>query len=481
MIALKILFVLCSVHPLVNGVGFRGFTFKGLEEPESLTKNVGTNIVESWITQPLDHFNHRDNRTWSMRYKENSAFLKKNGPILIMIGGEWEITNGFLQGGLMYELGVKYHGLMYYTEHRFYGQSRPTKDISTENLQYLNADQALADLAYFIDTKKKEKNLEKSIVIVVGGSYAGNMAAWARLKYPHLIQGALASSAPVRAKADFYEYYEVVTDALGKYSKTCIESVKTAFASVEELLAMRAGPQKLKLLFKLCHVPDVRSSSDLGYFMNTLSEIFAGVVQYNKIENSETGIAALCNKMTAKHLGSPLQRLARIFSNQKKCNDVNYNNFLKTYREISWDSPAATSIMRQWYHQTCTEYGYYQTTNSNKSIFGKLFPLNYFINLCTDLYGDYHNKKILDSHVRRTNIMYGGKLPDLRNVIFTNGNSDPWHPLSVLQDLNAFSPAIVINGSSHCRDLYSDVTTDPDNLKAARAKIRKIIGKWISS
>ena len=66
MIALKILFVLCSVHPLVNGVGFRGFTFKGLEEPESLTKNVGTNIVESWITQPLDHFNHRDNRTWSM-------------------------------------------------------------------------------------------------------------------------------------------------------------------------------------------------------------------------------------------------------------------------------------------------------------------------------------------------------------------------------------------------------------------------------
>jgi len=55
-------------------------------------------------------------------------------------------------------------------------------------LQYLNIDQALADLAYFIETKKKERNLEKSIVIVFGGSYAGNMAAWARLKYSHLIQ-----------------------------------------------------------------------------------------------------------------------------------------------------------------------------------------------------------------------------------------------------------------------------------------------------
>lgn len=52
----------------------------------------------------------------------------------------------------------------------------------------MNVDQALADLAYFIETKKKEMNLEKSPVIVFGGSYAGNMAAWARLKYPHLIQ-----------------------------------------------------------------------------------------------------------------------------------------------------------------------------------------------------------------------------------------------------------------------------------------------------
>lgn len=55
-------------------------------------------------------------------------------------------------------------------------------------MQYLNVDQALADLAYFIETKKKEKNLENSPVIVFGGSYAGNMATWARIKYPHLIQ-----------------------------------------------------------------------------------------------------------------------------------------------------------------------------------------------------------------------------------------------------------------------------------------------------
>lgn len=61
-------------------------------------------------------------------------------------------------------------------------------NTSSENLQYLSVDQALADVAYFIETKKKERNLENSTVVVFGGSYAGNMAAWARLKYPHLIK-----------------------------------------------------------------------------------------------------------------------------------------------------------------------------------------------------------------------------------------------------------------------------------------------------
>ena len=60
--------------------------------------------------------------------------------------------------------------------------------MSADNLQYLSVDQALADVAYFLDTKKAEFNVSNSKVIVFGGSYAGNMAAWIRIKYPHLIQ-----------------------------------------------------------------------------------------------------------------------------------------------------------------------------------------------------------------------------------------------------------------------------------------------------
>lgn len=78
------------------------------------------------------------------------------------------------------------------------------RDLTTASLQYLSADQALADLAYFIEYLKQKGDIEEGQAIAVfGGSYPGNLAAWARYKYPHLIKAAVSSSAPVQAKADF--------------------------------------------------------------------------------------------------------------------------------------------------------------------------------------------------------------------------------------------------------------------------------------
>lgn len=75
------------------------------------------------------------------------------------------------------------------------------RDVSTENLKYLSSEQALADIAYFITEMKKD--FETGPWIVFGGSYAGSLAAWARLKYPHLVAGAVSSSGPLLAKIDF--------------------------------------------------------------------------------------------------------------------------------------------------------------------------------------------------------------------------------------------------------------------------------------
>lgn len=82
--------------------------------------------------------------------------------------------------------------------------TRVFRDLSVKNMQFLSSQQALADLAYFIDTMNLRLKLNKKVKwIVFGGSYPGSLAAWLRMKYPHLVYGAVSSSAPLLAKVDF--------------------------------------------------------------------------------------------------------------------------------------------------------------------------------------------------------------------------------------------------------------------------------------
>lgn len=83
---------------------------------------------------------------------------------------------------------------------------QPERDLSIENLKYLSSEQALADLAYFIESKNVEYKFDAAKVkwIAFGGSYPGSLAAWVREKYPQLVYGSVSTSGPVLAKADFY-------------------------------------------------------------------------------------------------------------------------------------------------------------------------------------------------------------------------------------------------------------------------------------
>ena len=97
---------------------------------------------------------------------------------------------------------------------RYYGSSHPTVDTSVENLQYLSSRQALEDIVTFKKLIVTTYNLKNSSWVSFGGSYPGALSAWLRIKYPQTVVGAVASSGPVQAKVDFYQYLEVVSASL---------------------------------------------------------------------------------------------------------------------------------------------------------------------------------------------------------------------------------------------------------------------------
>lgn len=76
-------------------------------------------------------------------------------------------------------------------------------DLSTDSLRFLSSRQALADLAHFRTVMAEARGLTDRKWVAFGGSYPGSLAAWFRLKYPHMVHASVATSAPVYATVNF--------------------------------------------------------------------------------------------------------------------------------------------------------------------------------------------------------------------------------------------------------------------------------------
>lgn len=117
-----------------------------------------------------------------------------------MLQGEGSASPFDVLYGEHMALAAKHGALVFAVEHRYYGHSNPVDSLSNENMQYLSSEQALADLSVFYTFATQKWNLSSSNTwICYGGSYPGALSSWFRLKYPHIVYGAVASSAPVNA------------------------------------------------------------------------------------------------------------------------------------------------------------------------------------------------------------------------------------------------------------------------------------------
>lgn len=444
---------------------------------------------ELWFTQRLTHFNDANKATWKQRYFYNSTFWKPGGPVFIMIGGEGEANPVWVVEGTMMKYAQELGAFALLLEHRFYGQSHPLKDMSVESLQFLNSEQALADLAAFINAMAIQFKLSESKWICFGGSYPGSLSAWFRLKFPHLVVGAVATSAPVLARLDFKQYLEVVTASLQTTGAACTQHIGNATMKIQSMLMSDEGRQQLSEKFSLCE-PLSDNKNDISNFASITAGNFMGVVQYNKDNRKFEGaigtnitIDVLCTIMNDKSLDD-LSKYARVNTLMldtygESCLDVNYSDMIQDLRKTSWNSSAAEGG-RQWTYQTCTEFGFYQTSDSSKQPFGNLFPLNVSIKQCMDIFGPEFNEAALLAGISSTNTNYGGLHIAGTKIVFPNGSIDPWHALGITSDVSAEEQAIFIEGTAHCANMYPELPSDPPELVQARLKIKEHIVNWLN-
>ncbi|CAH2102188.1 unnamed protein product [Euphydryas editha] len=470
------LLLLFSVS-LADGFGFFdiGNTFNYLnKELYSLASNWDGDVKTRWIKQELDHFDPEEKRTWKMRYFQRLTYWRSNGPIYLLLGGESEASSRWTTTGIMQELAKETKGAMFVSEHRYYGKSKPLNTTDIRNFKFLNSRQATADNAKLLKYIKSWRMFNNSKVVVIGGSYSGNLAAWMRMLYPELVDAALASSAPVLAKKDFYEYLEKVNDNYEQYGTSeCLDNIRNTFERYDRLLQSSEGINLLKEEENICQDCDLTVLKNRQVFFSEKVSKFMIYSQYGNTKN----IKEHCKKLNTSLKLQILDKTSKpnFWVARKGCYYYDFDKMIEEYKDKENEWVIA------WIYQTCTEFGYFQTTSSKSQPFTNNIGLNFYIEMCSVLFGTDFDEKRVDSGIRDTNVFYGGRTPNVTKVVFTNGDLDPWSTLGVLEDLSYNAPAVVIPRSSHCRDLFSNRENDIEELKEARIHIKYLIKNWIGA
>ncbi|KAH9114601.1 hypothetical protein AeMF1_011332 [Aphanomyces euteiches] len=327
--------------------------------------------------------------------------------------------------------------------------------------------------------------LKRSKWVAFGGSYPDALAAWFKLKYPHLVEGSVASSAPLYAKENFAEYMEVVGSGLRYFGGgACYRAVEQAIQALHALVidTSASAQATLSSLFNPC--APMHNEFDASVFESSIMGLFQDVSQYNQLYGGLT-LSDVCGIFASENT-PPLTQLQTFVKAQSKksCLDSTFqgspNGTVEVLFQTAFDGQSSS---RQWFYQTYNEFGYFQTTTSPPSPFAALATQslqNVGLELCKRVFNIN-----VDPDTDRTNVYYGSLGITVDNVVFPSGTIDPWHALAVQNSTKlatSTSHPIFIEGTAHCADMHArNSTTDSGHLVWARKQIAAAVASYVSS
>uniref|UniRef100_M4E6L4 Lysosomal Pro-X carboxypeptidase n=1 Tax=Brassica campestris TaxID=3711 RepID=M4E6L4_BRACM len=436
-----------------------------------------------YFSQQLDHFSFADLPKFSQRYLINSAHwtgASELGPIFLYCGNEGDIEWFATNSGFIWEIAPKFGALLVFPEHRYYGESMPygSREEAYKNattLSYLTTEQALADFAVFVTDLKRNLSAEASPVVLFGGSYGGMLAAWMRLKYPHIAIGALASSAPILQFEDIVPpqtFYDIVSNDFKRESSSCFNTIKNSWDAIIAEGQKANGLQQLSKTFHFCRA--LNSTNDLSDWLDSAYSYLA-MVDYPypadfMMPLPGHPIKEVCRKIDGA--SSDASILERIYAGVS----VYYNYTGKVGCFELDDDPHG---LDGWNWQACTEMVMPMSSSQKNSMF-TAYDFNY-----SSYKEDCWNTFRVNPRPRWVTTELGGHDIETTlksfgsNIIFSNGLLDPWSGGSVLKNLSSTIVALVTKEGGHHLDLRPSTPEDPKWLVEQREAEIGLIQGWI--
>lgn len=441
----------------------------------------------AYFEQNLDHFNFVQDITFKQRYIYTDKYWKENGPIFFYTGNEGPITGFWDNSGFVFEAAEKFNALVIFGEHRYYGESMPfgSSSFDHDKVGYLTIEQAMADFAVLVTELKIQFKATESKVVAFGGSYGGMLSAYMRFKYPNVIDAALAASAPIYmitftgSEREFF--FPAVTKDFFNADPNCPGNVVTAFDMIENL--KNQGLRGLALLSNIFQLCKPLTSTEqiphlLGWIRNVFTTLAMGDYPY-----PTTFLAPLPGhpvNVACKMMASAsykLQGLAEVTA-------MVYNGTNGTLPCLDPDSeyiecadPTGCGLgpdSRAWDYQACTELALPAGSNNKTDMFPSLpWTPEMRAKYCQEKWG------VAQRPGWSAIQLWGKDISSASNIIFSNGDLDPWRPGGVLQDVSPTLVAVLVKGGAHHLDLRASNPLDPPTVTQAREQELELIQKFI--
>lgn len=178
---------------------------------------------------------------------------------------------------------------------------------------------------------------------------------------------------------------------------------------------------------------------------------------------------------------TPGRALASVIQNvtEGTCLQVDYDLFIRLENIVELDTPYSYLGYRAISYQMCTQLGWFYTSESPDQPFGSFFPLSFYTQICTTVFGEeVAGHEVAQYNESRFNVEHGGLQPAITNALFTHGSYDPNRSLEVTENLSETAVALQIPDGGFAYDFYQVAQNDPQTLIDSKLDVMTVIRSW---